>query len=226
MGDKIQKLCKRLNRFTLEEISLIAELDESDMEIILSDFCKENLLTKCDSNYTYNNIEKEARLRKRLPKMFEYHSQETIDFIIKCFCAEISPAKTSLILKPQENCIYNFNMFFREQLYTEQKKELQLFFNKHPKTPWIRTFFNKIFYFYYYNDKLYVSDCILESPETINYTKEETEQFKIIYYKLYRRLNHNTYRYYTQLHIAEQIWRWKKEFGNLERELNSLLFNI
>ncbi len=45
MKDRIQKLCKRLSRFTLEEIALIAELDETEMEVILRDLIKENLLS-------------------------------------------------------------------------------------------------------------------------------------------------------------------------------------
>ena len=224
MNARIQKLCKRLNRFTLEEIALIAELEESEVKIILQDLIKENLLIVHDNNYIYNNIEKEIKLKKRLPKIFEYHSQETIDMIISCFCAEISPTKTSLILKPQENCICNFNMFFRKELYAMQVQELQLFFEKNPKTPWVRDFFDKTFYFYCYNNKLFISDTLLKSREFINFTKEESRLFKIIYYKLYRRLAHNTYRYYTQFHIAEQIWRYKKEFHQLKNELKIILF--
>lgn len=225
MNGKIQKLCKRLNRFTLEEIALIAELDESETKNILQDLLKENFLIVHDNNYIYNNIEKESRLKKRLPKIFEYHSQETINMIISCFCAEISPTKTSLILKPQENCICNFNMFFRKELYAKQMNELQLLFEKNPKPPWVRDFFDKTFYFYCYNNKLFISDTLLQSKETINFTKEESKLFKILYCKLYRRLAHNTYRYYTQLHIAEQIWRYKKDFLFLESSLKSLLFN-
>ncbi len=224
MKDRIQKLCKRLNRFTLEEIALIAELDESEIKPILKNLIGENLLIKHDNNYIYNNIEKKSKLKKRLPKIFEYHSQETIEMIINCFCAEISPTKTSLILKPQENCICNFNMFFRKELYAKQMQELQLFFEKNPKTPWARDFFDKTFYFYCYNNKLFISDTLLKSREFINFTKEESRLFKIIYYKLYRRLAHNTYRYYTQFHIAEQIWRHKKEYNILKQDLIRLLF--
>lgn len=224
MKDRIQKLCRRLNRFTLEEISLIAEMEELEIKPVLKDLAKENLLIKHDNNYIYNNIEKESRLKKRLPKIFEYHSKEIIDMIISCFCAEISPTKTSLILKPQENCICNFNMFFRKELYGRQMQELQLLFEKKPKTPWIRNFFDKTFYFYYYNNKIFISDTLLKCRESINFTKEESKLFKILYYKLYRRLNHNTYKYYTQFHIAEQIWRHKKDYNSLKQELTSYLF--
>lgn len=224
MKDRIQKLCKRLSRFTLEDIALIAELDESEVKNILQNLIEENLLIKHDNNYIYNNVE-EAKLKKRLPKIFEYHSQDTIDFIIKCFCAEISPTKTSLILKPQENCVCNFNMFFRKELYVKQMQELQLLFEKNPKTPWLRDFFNKTFYFYCYNNKIFISDTLLKYQEAINFTKEESKLFKIIYCKLYRRLTHNTYRYYTQLHLAEQIWRHKKDFRYLEADLKSNFFN-
>lgn len=224
MKDRIQKLCKRLNKFTLEEIALIAELDEAEIKPILQDLIIGNFLKVNDNNYIYNNVQKETKLKKRLPMMFEYHSPETIDMIINCFCAEIPSNKTGLILKPQENCICNFNMFFRKELYSKQIQELQLLFEKSPKTPWIRDFFGKTFYFYCYNDKLYVSDVLLKSKEAINFTKEESKLFKILYYKLYRRLAHNTYRYYTQFHIAEQIWRHKKEYNLLKQEITNILF--
>lgn len=205
MNAKIQKLCKRLNRFTLEEIALIAELDESEIKIILSDLCKENLLTKHDNNYIYNNLEKEAKLKKRLPKRFEYHSPETVDMIINCFCAEIPSGKTELILKPQEKCICKFNLFFRKLLYEKQKEELLICFNKTPQNSRRRMFFDKEFYFYTYNNYLYISEEPLSCKTAKSYTKKEEREFKIIYSFLKRRLNHNTHEKYIHFYIAEQI---------------------
>lgn len=223
MKDRIQKLCKRLNRFTLEEIALIAEIEESEIKIILQDLIKENLLTVNDNNYIYNNIEKESKLIKRLPKMFEYHSQETIDMIINCFCAEIPPNKSCLILNPHESRICNFNLFFRQRLYEKQYEELLKFFNAKPQLPRNRMFFDKKMYFYTYNNKVYVSDKLLPCDTIESFSPTEEKQFRILYSFLIRRVKHNTRKKYIHFHIAEQIWRHKKEYNFLKSDLKNLL---
>jgi hypothetical protein len=203
---------------------LIAELDKSTTDKVLNDLIKTDFLKKKDDLYIYIGAMKKTKQESQLPLIFQFHSPETIDLIIKCFCAEISPTKTSLILKPQENCICNFNLFFRKKIYSKQNQELLQHFKNQPTLPWSRTFFNKTFYFYYYNDFLYVSDEYLADHNTLNYSRDKIRQFKIIYSKLSRKLNHNTFEYYTHFHIAEQIWRHGKSFGQLENELNSILF--
>ena len=224
MDNKIQRLCKRLNKFTLEEISLIAELEESELEKSLEDLIKTNFLKKYRNNYIYNNVEKEQKVRKRLPLMFEYHSAETVDMIVKCFCADILSSKTSLILKPQDGCICSFNLFFRETLFKKQKKELFIHFRKSPQRPRRRIFFNKTFYFYTYNNYLYISDELLACDNAKSFSDVELRQFKIMYSILCRRLINHAYRHYTHFHIAEQIWRYGKEFKQLNEELCDSLF--
>lgn len=225
MKDKIQKLCKRLNKFTLEDIVLIAELEEFEVKIILQILVKENFLSLQDNNYIYNNIEKKSKLTKHLPMIFEYQSQETIDMIIKCFCAEISCQKAEFILKPKKNCISDFNTFFRKLLYNNQKIVLEEHFRDKPQKPRLREFFNQTFYFYYYNGLWYVSDEMLDTEDAQIFSKQEIKEFKIIYSWLCRRLNHNGARFYPECHIAEQLWRYKKDFLFLERSLKSNLFN-
>lgn len=224
MNVRVQKLCKRLNKFTLDEIALIAELDKPETKKVLDNLIKTDFLRKKDEIYIYIGEIKKIRQERQLPLIFQFHSPETIEMIIKCFCAEVSPTKTSLILKPQENCICNFNLFFRKRIYAKQKQELLQYFKNEPTRPWARTFFNKTFYFYYYNDFLYVSDEYLANNNTLNYSKDTIRQFKMIYSRLTRKLNHNTYEYYTHFHIAEQIWRYGKEFEQLKNELHSQLF--
>lgn len=225
MDAKIQKLCKRLNRFTLEEISLIAELEESELEESLNDLIKTNCLKKYKGSYIYINVEKEAKVRKRLPLMFEYHSPETVDMIIKCFCADILSCKTALILKPQEGCICSFNLYFRETLFKKQKQELLELFRKSPQIPRWRKFFNNTFYFYTYNNYLYVSDELLAYKNAKSFTKDELKQFKIMYSILSRKLINTSYRHYTHFHIADQIWRHKKDYNQINNELKLILFN-
>lgn len=224
MKDRIQKLCKRLKRFTLEEIALIAEMEESKAKNILQALIKENLLMVNDNYYIYNNIEIESKLKKRLPKMFEYHPQETIDMIINCFCAEIPSAKTGLILKPQENCICSFNLFFRQRLYEKQYEELLKYFSVKPQVPRNRMFFGKKMYFYTYNNNIYISEKLLLRDAIENFSPTEQRQFKILYSFLTRRLNHNNHKKYIHFNIAEQIWRYKKEYHFLKSSLMNILF--
>ncbi len=79
MDNKIQRLCKRLNKFTLEEISLIAELEESELEKSLNDLIKSSFLKKQDGTYIYMDEVKKKKQQNRLPLMFQCHSPETID---------------------------------------------------------------------------------------------------------------------------------------------------
>ncbi len=94
MNVRVQKLCKRLNKFTLDEISLIAELDKPEAEKVLNDLIKTDFLRKKDDLYIYIGEIKKTKQENQLPLIFQFHSPETIDLIIKCFCAEISPTKT------------------------------------------------------------------------------------------------------------------------------------
>lgn len=223
MKDRIQKLCKRLNRFTLEDISLIAEIEEFEVKIILQILVKEKFLSLQDNNYIFN-AEKKDKLRKHLPMIFEYQSQKTIDMIIKCFCAEISCEKAGLILKPEKNCISDFNTFFRKSLYKNQKILLEKYFRNEPQKPRLRQFFNQTFYFYYYYNSLYVSSELLHEKNARIFSKNEIKEFKILYSWLCRRLTHNGARFYPECHIVEQIWRHKKEYNILKQELTEILF--
>jgi len=225
MNVRVQKLCKRLNKFTLEEISLIAELDKSAIKPILNGLVKSNFLNQQSDVYIYIGKIQRRKNEKCLPLMLQYHSQETIGMIIKCFCAEISSPKAGLILTPSANCIGDFNLFFRKAIYEKQKQKLLQHFKNQPQLPRLRTFFNQTFYFYYYNDYLYISDELLTDENAQNFSKNEIKQFKIMYSLLCRRLNHNSSKYYTPFHIAEKIWRHEKSFEQLKNELYSDIFN-
>ena len=223
MKDRIQKLCKRLNRFTLEEISLIAELDESEIEPILTSLVSENFLTVHEHYYIYNNVQKEAKLKKCLPMMFEYHSPETIDMIINCFCAEIGVDKITKILKPERSCINKFFAYFREQIYEKQLEELNHFFRENPYIPRERDYMGKNIYLYLYKHKLFVSDKYLKHPDAKNYNNNERLEIKNIYLRCYRKVLNISYKKYFYLYLAEQIWRHKKEFNCLKKDLSMSL---
>lgn len=223
MRDRIQKLCKRLKRFTLEEIALIAELDESEIEKFLKELIRENFLKKQNDTYLY--LENKKALKNHLPIMFQCHSPEKISILIKCFCAEIPSTKTSLISGLSENCSCAFNKFFRQVIYERQKQELIKYFEVQPQLARLRNFFNKNFYFYYYDNRLYVSNELLKNKNAQVFSENEIKKFKIIYSMLCRKLTLNTLKHYTNLHLAEQIWRYGKDFFQLEKELKFLLFN-
>ena len=46
MITKIRKLCKQLQRFTLDEITSIAEINTNKMQSILQDLAEENYIKK------------------------------------------------------------------------------------------------------------------------------------------------------------------------------------
>ena len=62
MKERILKLCKRLDKFSLEEIVGIAEdVDESVMELLLQTFVADNYLKGEGDNYTYRKRSKTRR---------------------------------------------------------------------------------------------------------------------------------------------------------------------
>lgn len=224
MKEKILRLCKRLNKFALNEIELISEVPKNELLPVLEELTNEKKLLFKGDIYFYN---KEITISKRiskLPLMFQYHKPETIDLIIKCFCAEISVEKVYKIVSLNVDCIVNFNKYFRETLYKKQLEELKIYFNKSPQIPGKRNFFNNKFFFYCYNNKIFVSEIELPYDKAKNYSKSEQKYFKTIYSKLRRRLNHNAQAYYTHLHLTEHLWRNNKIYDDLLEELNFLLF--
>jgi len=214
-----------LSRFTLEEIALIAELEESEIKIILQGLIKENILTVHDNNYIYNNVEKDAKVRKRLPLMFEYHSPETIEMIVKCFCAEIEVNKIIKILEPQKNCINKFFAYFREQIYEQQLQELNKYLKENPCVPRERDYMGKKIYLYLYKHKLFVSKNFLKAVNVQNYSDEYRLEIKNIYLRSHRKVLNISYKKYFHLHLAEQIWRYGKDFSQLAKELKFALFD-
>ena len=55
MKDRILRLCRRLDKFTLDEISTIAEdVDEAVLELLLLTLVKEGKLTLRNDLYFYN----------------------------------------------------------------------------------------------------------------------------------------------------------------------------
>lgn len=127
MKERILRLCKRLNKFSLDEITAIAEdIDGTVLELQLTNFEQEKKLIKQGETYCYNKKISTSNRTSKLSMMFQYHSRERIDIIIKAFCCECSTEHLSKILNLGVSCVNDFYRFFRETLYTKQKKELEL----------------------------------------------------------------------------------------------------
>ena len=79
MKDRILKLCKRLDKFSFEEIVGIAEdVDESVMELLLQTFVADNYL-KCEGdNYTYIKRSKTRKNNSKLPLFFQFHKTKKL----------------------------------------------------------------------------------------------------------------------------------------------------
>lgn len=77
MKERVLKLCRRLDKFTLDEISTIAEdIDESVLELLLLTLVQEGKLIFKDNIYLYNK--EQGCNKQRLPQFFQHHSKTDI----------------------------------------------------------------------------------------------------------------------------------------------------
>ncbi len=53
MEEQILKLCKRLNKFTLENLEILSEVHKAELLPILSKFVEENKLIKQENEYVF-----------------------------------------------------------------------------------------------------------------------------------------------------------------------------
>jgi hypothetical protein len=211
-----------LSRFTLEEISLIAELEESEAEKILNVLIKENFLKKQNDIYIY--IEEKKSPQNRLPIMFQFHQPEEIDMIIKCFCAGITTDKGAFLLGISNTTLQNFNIYFRKIIYEKQLKKLEKYFEQNPKIAKVRTFYEIPVCFYLYDEELFVTEKPLTSKGLKPHTKQENLKIKVLYSRLRRSINHSKMKKLMPYHVAEHLWKYGKGFEQLTNELKLILF--
>lgn len=220
---KILKLAKRLNKLTFKEVALISECEADTLENLLDVLEREKRIKKSGEVYLYIPPKNFAQNRLQLPQKFQHHKKETIDMIIKCFCADINTDKTAKILEPQKSCIHNFNKFFREIIFKTQEEQLQKHFFNNPKIACKRTFFDKTVYFYFYDNRLFISAKKLKDKNEKRHSDDYIKKLKIIYSRIKRQLDKCSYKKYIHLHVAEQVWRNEKSFNDLYFELKSIL---
>ena len=156
MEDKILKLAKRLDKFTLEDIEPI--LNCEGVTEVLQELVTEGRLDFDGNIYYYREPVKHSPL----PFCFKFHSQETIEMITKCFCAGVKSKQASFLLDVADATVQNFYKHFRQMIFERQLNTLKTHFEREPKIPKMRTFYEIPVYFYLYNDELFVIDTFFE----------------------------------------------------------------
>lgn len=222
MKERVLKLCRRLDKFTLDEISTIAEdVDESVLELLLLTLVQEGKLTLRNGLYLYNK----KQISKK-PSILSFYPKQIIDTAIRCFCLSIPAYKVAKILdigEDQSSKIYNI---FRELIYEHQTKKLNFLYGKYPQQCRNRMFFDTEFHFYIYDNQVFVCENPFQSPDEKAFTKSEEREFKKVYSYLTRFTSHNSNKVDLPQKLAERIWRRNKEFKELYFDLKINLLNI
>lgn len=124
--NRILRLCRRLDKFTLDEISTIVEdLDKSVLELLLLTLIQKEKFTLKNGSYFYNK----KQISKK-PSILSIYPKQIIDTAICCFCLSILAYKAIKILhigKNQSSKIYNI---FQELIYTRQTRKLKSLYEK------------------------------------------------------------------------------------------------
>ena len=224
MKDKILKLSKRLKNFSLSEISVILEAEENVIKPILGELLMDGKLILNGTNYSYNKKIASKGTISELPLFFHFHSPEVIDLILKGFCEDIPVNKLANLLSTGRIPINKFYSYFRQIIYNKQKSELEQYFKEAPRTGRERSWFGTTVFLYIYINKLFVSDKVLKSTQCIAYKETERLEIKKQYLRSFRKVQNNNYKHNFHLHIAEEIWKYNKDFQK-RYELLKVLIN-
>lgn len=222
MKERILRLCKRLNKFTLDEISTISELEPNKLLPIINELISENKLLQENGIYFYS---KKQSISAKY-SIFKYYPKVTIDLVLRCFCESISTTKASHILSVGEDQVQKFYTIFRTLIYERQEKRLRDFYVQEPQNARRRMFFDQEVYLYIYNKQVFVSDILLQSPEDRPLNPNDKTEFSKIYCYLTRNLTHNQNAHNLNCKIAEILWRRNKNFNELYFDLKNNLLNF
>ena len=205
MKDKILKLAKRLETFRLKDVESIMGEGVKD---ILQELVEEGQLNLVGEIYSYK-----AEQNLPLPFCFKFHSQEKIEMITKCFCAGVKSKQASFLLDIAEATVQNFYKHFRQMIFERQLNALKTYFEREPKIPKMRRFYDIPVYFYLYDDELFVTDKPLKTKrKKLPHTKQESLRIKVLYSRLRRSINHSKMKQNLAQHVAEHIWRYGKNY--------------
>jgi len=219
MTERILQLCKRLNKFTLDEIATISEIPVDELLQILNELIAENKLSLENNVYSFK---KKQNISERYP-IFKYYPKATIDLILRCFCESIVTTKVSHILSIGEPQVQKFYTIFRTLIYSRQKKLLDSYYSKSPQNARHRTFFDKEVYLYFYDGQVFISKNLLKSKNDKPLNQKNKADFTTIYCYISRNLTHNQNVHNLEYKIAEIIWRKGKDFKNLYEDLCNLI---
>lgn len=222
MKERVLKLCRRLDKFTLDEISTIAEdIDESVLELLLLTLVQEGKLTFRNGLYFYN---KQSFNKKY--SILSYYPAKILDIVIRCFCLSIPAYKAKDIIAITESSTMQLYYIFRQLIYERQTKKLSFLYGKNPQQGRNRIFYDEEFSFYVYDNQVFVSENPFQNPDEKAYTKSEEQEFKKVYSYLTRFTSHNSNKVNLPQKLAEGIWRRNKEFKELyfDLKVNLLCF--
>ncbi len=219
MKDQLLKLCRRLSKFSLEQIVLISELEETQVLPILKEFVSEGKLLGSEGQYCY--CRQVSTMQKH--SIFSYYNSMIIDTIIRCFCSGVPAYIAAQIASISEGQALKFYEIFRIELYEKQTKQLKTFYAHKPQIARNRIFFDTELHFYIYKKQVFVSDIVYYSEKAQSFTKNEYKEFKKIYCYLTRCAFHNKTKYNLPQKLNEFLWRRNKDFEQLYFELKQLL---
>ena len=224
MRDRILKLCKRLDKFTFEEIVSIAEdVEESVLELMLSRLVQERKLIKRNGIYFYDKQSLQHIQRLKLPQFFQHHSKDDISYLIKGFCADVEGLKMMDVFDLSKHVTNKFYQYFRIAIYNNQEQELLQYFHKHPKLPQERDYMYAKVYLYLYNNHLYVSEKYLKGQTAVKHTNKERLTIKNIYLRSYRKVLSRSFAHKFHLHLTEEVWKYGKSFNMKYDKLMKIL---
>ena len=129
MEEQILKLCKRLKKFTLENLEILSEIPKTELLPILSKFVDENKLIKQENEYVFQK----SKLPAQKYSIFKTYPAIINDIVLRCFCENINSIKTSHIVNIGEDQVQNFYTIFRTLIYQRQKQKLDFYYLKSPQ---------------------------------------------------------------------------------------------
>lgn len=158
-----------------------------------------------------------------VPLFFQFHTKQDMDYILKGFCADVEVFKMMDLFGFSKHLMNKSYQYFRTIIYEKQKQELLKYFAKTPKLPQERVYMNTKAFLYLYDNKLFVSKKYLESKNARKHTEAERLEIKNIYLRSYRKVLSRSFAHKFHLHLAEEIWKWGKEFDERHGLLSDML---
>ena len=228
---QVEKIAKKLSVFTTDDISVILETPEKELQSVLTDLEKQNLLKFDGNSYFYIEpirlkpvrIRERTRSRKVFDINYQNYESDFINRVIAYFCADIESSKAAVLLGDRQNniiCIYGD---FRKKIYEQQQELLQAKFEQTPKMPSSREYLRTNIYLYCYSKQVFVSTQALQTKsEAQIHTKKEVSQIKLINCLLRRRFEKSSNFNYVEHRVAEHIWRKDKKYSELVQDLTKL----